>query len=233
MDKLFEGDYIGYACESLRSRIREVASKLEFEKFHTNATQMLASSLFANHNVTITRAKKQEVEEVVGVLFSKFNFLVFELDVKNITPKDPQIAELLDQSIKSSMKILCKKLNENAEFEAAKEKLESDAEIARLNGNLIEIENANYCKEELEKAKISGAARIENTKATVQADELLENSQIEMSIAQMQEQMELLKGPSGLKYIEFVKALSLNRNVNNVTVVPSGVSTLYVPWKQQ
>lgn len=63
---------------------------------------------------------------------------------------------MLDESIKSSMKILCRKLNDNAETEAEKEKIESESEISRLQGNLIEIQNANYSKETLEKAKIEG-----------------------------------------------------------------------------
>jgi len=64
-----------------------------------------------------------------------------------------KIASLLDQSIKSSMQILCSKLSDSAESEAEKEKIESEAEIATLRKNLIELENSNLTKEVIEKNK--------------------------------------------------------------------------------
>jgi hypothetical protein len=33
--KVFAGDFIGYTCQSMRSRVREAASRHEFERFHT------------------------------------------------------------------------------------------------------------------------------------------------------------------------------------------------------
>jgi major vault protein len=230
--KFFEGDFIGYSCQSLRSRIREVASMNEFEKFHTSASQLMRERLFKDYKIQVKRESKTVEEEFRGRFFPEFNFLIFEMDVKRIHPVDNEIAALLDESIKSSMKILCRKLNDNAETEAEKEKIESESEIAKLQRNLIEIQSANYSKEVLEKAKIEGAALIERAKAEMEAEEMLERSRMELEIESMQKTMDLLKGASGAKYIEFVKAMSLGKNVNLVTVVPSDTKSLFMPSAQ-
>jgi len=179
--KLFEGDFIGYSCQSLRSRIREEASQHEFEKFHTEASQILRKKLFKSYDAD----GKAIQEAMFGRLFREFNFFIFELDVKKVTPVDKEIESLLDESIKASMKILCRKLNDSAETEAEKEKIDSEAEIARLERNLIEIQNTNYSKEVLEKAKIEGAAQIEAARAEMAAEEMIERSRMELEINAM------------------------------------------------
>lgn len=87
--KLFEGDFIGYACQSLRSRIREVAGSFEFEKFHTSASQLLRERLFK----TYSNLKKQDdsTDDTKGRFFTEFNLLIFELDVKRIRPVDREV----------------------------------------------------------------------------------------------------------------------------------------------
>jgi len=230
--KIFGSDFIGYSCQSLRSRIREEASHHDFEKFHTSAAQTLREKLFKDYSIPITLNGKEQTETCHGRFFREFSFLVFELDVKEISPVDEEIAHLLDQSIKSSMQILCSKLSDSAENEAEKEKIESEAEIAQLRKNLIELENSNLTKEVIEKAKIEGKALIEKAKAESTAEQLIEESKTTMKIEEMKSTMNLLKGTKGDKYLQYVKVMSLHKNVSNAYVVPNDTKTLFLPGTQ-
>lgn len=130
------------------------------------------------------------------------------------------------------MNILCMKLHDNAQNEAEKERIESETEIEELRRNLIEIENANLAKETIEKAKIDGKAMIEKAKAERQAMELLEKSKLDMEIESIKATVALLKGSKGDKYLEYVKAKNLHKNVNSACIIPSDTKTLFLPGAQ-
>ncbi len=218
--KLFTGDFIGYACQSLRSRVRGAASMRTFEEFHTSSAEILRASIFKNAVVPLTVDGKKVTQEHYGRFFPEFNFLIFELDVKSVSAADAEIEELLDESIKSSMNIMVDKLRSQSEFQQQKEKIQSETEIAKLKRNLIEIENANLTKEKVEKAKIDGLSLIETAKAERDAAALLENASVEIDLQQMRQQIEMLKGHTGQKYIDYLKATTLHENVKYATVLP-------------
>lgn len=41
--------------------------------------------------------------------------------------------------------------------------------------------------------------------------------------------MALLKGPKGDRYVEYVKAISLHKNVSSATIIPQDTKTLVLP----
>jgi hypothetical protein len=41
--------------------------------------------------------------------------------------------------------------------------------------------------------------------------------------------MALLKGPKGDRYVEYVKAMSLHKNVSSATIIPQDTKTLVLP----
>jgi hypothetical protein len=151
------------------------------------------------------------------------------LDVKEIKPVDEEIERLLDQSIKTSMTIMCAKLNDSAETASEKDRIVSMAEVEQLKRELINIENANYVKEQIETARIEGGALIAKARAEKDADELLIKARHEVELDNMRRTIELLNGPGGDAYLEFVKVQALHKNVDHVTMVPSDTKSLFIP----
>ncbi|KAL0484707.1 major vault protein [Acrasis kona] len=225
--KVFHGDFIGYSCQSMRSRIREQASTHDFESFHTSSSTILRSALFKDYEFTNKNNNSKQVH--YGRFFSEFNFLVFSLDVKQVKPVDSELALLLDESIKSSMKIMCKKLNDSAEFAAEKERIENETEVAKLRKSLIEIEIGNYKKEVIEKARIEGSRLLEEATAEASASGHQKRNKLKLELENMKNVIDMLQGPDGDVYIEYAKVKNLGRNVQSATFVPSDVKTLIIP----
>jgi major vault protein len=229
LHKIFLGDFIGYSCQSLRSRIRETSSQYNFEKFHIDSAKILRKSIFKNYSIPFVFEGKNDTFEGFGRLFDEMNFFIFELDVKEIIPVDQEIKSLLEESIKSNMTILCSKLSESASNEQEKEKILQECEIESLKHSLIKLENENLTSEILEKEKINGNALIEKAKAEKEAFEILQKSKNDLEVQTMKETMNLLKGKEGERYLEYMKIMSLNSNVQELTVVPSTVQILSSP----
>jgi len=93
-------------------KIREAAAFLTFEQLHTGTVSVLRKSLFSD--VTV------KGKQYFGYLFKEVDLLISEVDVKNIEPINKEISDLLNQSIKSNMKILCNKMEQMANHDAKK-----------------------------------------------------------------------------------------------------------------
>eukprot|EP01080_Neovahlkampfia_damariscottae_P003362 gene3362-5909_t len=226
LDKMFMGDFVGYSCQSLRSRVRETSSQHNFEEFHTGAAKILRKSIFKKYSIPTVFEGKKETFEGIGRFFEEMQFFIFELDVKEIIPVDAEIASLLEESIKSNMTILCSKLSDTAQNEQEKERLLQECEIEELKHGLIKLENENLTNEILEKEKIQGDALIEKAKAEKEANEILLKSQNSLEIQTMKDKIELLKGTEGERYLEFMKISSINKNVRELNVIPSSIQKL-------
>ena len=220
------GDFVGYTCQSLRSRVRESSSQQNFEEFHTGAAKILRKSIFKKYSIPFTFEGKKDTFEGIGRFFEEMQFFIFELDVKEIIPVDEEIASLLEESIKSNMTILCSKLSDTAMNEQEKERLLQECEIEELKHSLIKLENENLTNEILEKEKIQGNALIEKAKAEKEANEILQKSKNQMEIKTMKDTIDLLKGKEGERYLEFVKISSINKNVQELNVLPSSIQKL-------
>lgn len=226
LEKVFASDFVGYSCQSMRSRIREEAAGHNFEDFHTASAQILRSKLFKEYNI---KNSKQEERSLTGRYFPEFSFLIFELDVREVTPVDEEIASLLNESIKSNMKTLCTKLENSAKLQEEKERIESQVEISKLRKSLIEIENSNFYKQTIEKAKVEGQALIEQAKAEKEAQEMTTKGKDELYLAEARRMIELLESEEGNAYLEYIKASNLHKNVSQACVVPSDLKTLFLP----
>jgi len=49
----------------------------------------------------------------------------------------------------------------------------------------------------------------------------------------MKDTMNLLKGSSGDRYLEYVKVMSLHNNVRELNIIPSSTQKLYLKGSQQ
>lgn len=85
-------DFIGYACNTLCSEIREEAARHVFEEFHNNTAHLIQKVLFKEHVVKYDSGKE---EKVFGLYFPENKFLVSEVDVKSVVPANPEINQLL------------------------------------------------------------------------------------------------------------------------------------------
>jgi len=115
-------DFIGYCCNTLCSRIREEAASHNFEEFHNRTVEILRISLFKENEISDSKGNKQKYQ---GLFFSEINLLISEIDIKNIEPTNQEISKLLNESIKSNMRLVCSKLEQEANLEAKKIKYQS------------------------------------------------------------------------------------------------------------
>lgn len=74
-------DFIGYACTTLCSRIREEAAKFTFEEFHGKTVGLIRKCMFQDHDVAIGKSGKRV--KAHGLLFEEQKLLISEVDVKD------------------------------------------------------------------------------------------------------------------------------------------------------
>lgn len=201
-------DFIGYSCSTLCSRIREGAASFTFEQFQKGTVGNLRKLLFKKQSFTYASGKTVEVE---GYLFKEIGLLISEVDVKKVEPVNKDINDLLNQSIKGNMKIVCNKMQQKATLDAKKVAISAKKEIGKLNEKLISIKNENYSLETIEKAKISGQALVERAKAQKEAAEIKEVSEIENQKLKIESILKLLSTPEGSKYLELQKIKNFSK----------------------
>ncbi|HME55708.1 MAG TPA: SPFH domain-containing protein [Candidatus Lokiarchaeia archaeon] len=207
-------DMIGFATETMAGMIREEAAKHNFEQFHSDATQIIKDVIFNQHGITIT---DDDGEQHKSYVFAENGFEIFDIDVKNVTPEDPDIAAKLNAAISQNMDIYVRKIQQTAELEAQQKLIDGKMTIERARADLIALEQENRRTEEIGKAQIEAdAIRI---KKAVEA---------EAEAAKISKIIEVLQSPDA--YIRLQQVLSF-KNVEKTVVVPTD-SRLFVPIGQ-
>ncbi len=201
-------DFVGYICNTLCSKIREEAAKYLFEEFHTNTVAIIRKSLFRDVELVHEDGVKENAH---GLLFDEIKLLISEVDVKSVDPSNPEINRLLNQSIKSNMRIVCQKLELEASLNAQKESIKEEANIQKLRESFIDIQNENFSLDKVEKAKIEGAALIEEAKAKKEAHVLKETAKLHTQLYKMQKTIELLDSEAGDRYLEYLKVMNMKK----------------------
>ena len=217
-------DFIGYICNTLCSRVRELAAIFTFEQFHTGTVGLIRKHLFTDNKVMV--GKEERI--VNGIYFDEIKLLVSEFDVREVSPVNSQINDLLNQSIKSNMKIVCNKMETEASREAQKEQLKAEAEIQKLREELIGIENENLMIETLEEAKINSQVIAEQTKANITVQEYTHSTDAKIELDHMKGMIELLSSEQGKKYLALKKAQLLT-SIPEQTWYLNNDSTLNLP----
>ena len=202
-------DFIGFATETMAGLIREEAAQHNFEKFHSDATQIIKDVIFKKHG------SSESGEEADSYVFEENGFEIFGIDVKNITPEDPEIAAKLNAAISQNMDIYVKKIQQTAELEAQRKLIEGKMDIEKARSDLIALEQENRRAEQLGQANIEAEAVRVRTTAEAEA----EASKISKIIASL--------GDNPDRYIRLQQVLSF-KNVSKTVVVPTD-SKLFVP----
>ncbi|RKG78953.1 hypothetical protein D7W79_11565 [Corallococcus exercitus] len=166
-------DFIGYVCENLASRIRQVAAENEFETFHKNASVLIRRAIFGMDDAG--RARKDR-------LFSENQLRIIDIDIKDIAPVDEKTALKLREAIDTNIQIQLDASRQEAQAAAELKRIRSEeekqlADIASHRKSeaerqsLIELQNRNHQLETLSRAKVEAEAQLE--RARVESEEAL------------------------------------------------------------
>lgn len=224
LEKVFSlHDFIGYICQSLCSAVREIAGRHNFESFHSKPVSILREALFQKHRLVNSEGV---VRTVSGLLFEEASLLVSEIDVKEIKPMNQEMSNLLNESIKANMMIVCQKLEQQANLAAQKEQVQSREKIERIRQRLIEIKNLNHHLETMHRTKVEGQALEIKGKAQKDVLILKTGTSKEVELDGMRRTMELLGRPQGQMYVELLKAQKFAEVPQEWFVASSSTATL-------
>jgi len=201
-------DFIGYSCTTLCSRIREEAAQYTFEEFHGKTVGLIRKAVFKDNTVTDSKGVTTTHH---GLYFDEIKLLISEVDVKDVAPVNEEINNLLNQSIKSNMVIVCRRMEQEANLKSQKEKICALAEIQKLREGLIDIQNQNMSLERIEKAKIEGQVEITKAKAQKDAEEAQKSFVNGLQLGRMKQIIGLLNGEGGDKYLDLLRSENVGK----------------------
>jgi major vault protein len=161
-------DFVGYVCENLASRIRQVAAENDFEEFHKGASTLIRRAVFG-----VDEAGKPRKER----LFAENQLRIIDIDIKDISPVDENTAQKLHEAIDTNIQI---------QLDASKQEAEAQAELKRIKSEeekqLADIESRKKAEEQ-RKALIELENRNRQLgligQARTEAEALRERAQIE------------------------------------------------------
>jgi major vault protein len=128
------GDFVGYVCENLASRIRQVAAENDFETFHKGASTLIRRAVFGMDEAGRPRKER---------LFSENQLRIIDIDIKDIAPVDEKTAQKLHEAIDTNIQI---------QLDASKQEAEAQAELKRIKSEeekqLADIESKKKAEEQ-------------------------------------------------------------------------------------
>ncbi len=205
-------DFIGLATETMAGLIREEAANYNFEDFHSKAAEIVKKAIFG---------------EKESYIFEENGFEIFGIDIKHVCPDDPEIAQQLNNAIKSNMDVYVKKIQQTAELEAERQLIQGKTEIEKSRASLIELEQENLKAKELGIAKITAEAEIEKAKGIAEAIKIKKAAENLSESEKITKIIEALNEKGGDAYIRLQQVLSF-MNVDKTVIVPTD-SKLFVP----
>lgn len=184
-------DFIGYVCENLASRIRQVAAENDFETFHKNASNLIRRAIFG-----VDDAGKPRKERVFG----ENQLRIIDIDIKDIAPVDDKTALKLREAIDTNIQIQLDASKQEAQAAAELKRIKSEEQkqLADIESHkkaeadrqaLIELQNKNHQLATLSAAKVEAEAQLE--KARVESDEQLARAEAEARASKIRTDAEL------------------------------------------
>ncbi|RKH11877.1 hypothetical protein D7V97_10050 [Corallococcus sp. CA053C] len=184
-------DFIGYVCENLASRIRQVAAENEFETFHKNASVLIRRAIFGMDDAGHARKDR---------LFSENQLRIIDIDIKDIAPVDEKTALKLREAIDTNIQIQLDASRQEAQATAELKRIRSEEEkqLADISSHrkseaerqsLIELQNRNHQLETLSRAKVEAEAQLE--KARVESEEALARAESDARASRIRSEAEL------------------------------------------
>jgi major vault protein len=213
-EKIFAvADFIGFATETMAGMIREEAAKHNFEDFHSMAAELIKTTVFSKGGGSF--------------VFEENGFEIFGIDIKKIAPEDAEIAQQLNEAIKSNMEVYVNKIQQQAKLEAERELVQGKIAIEQSKGELIALEQTNIRANDLGLAKIEAESTIERARGQAEAIKIKKRAENDEEIAKIKNSIEVLKQEGSESYIKLQQVLSF-ANVDKTIVVPTD-SKLFIP----
>ena len=184
-------DFIGYVCENLASRIRQVAAENDFETFHKNASMLIRRAIFGLDDAG--KARKERV-------FSENQLRIIDIDIKDIAPVDDKTALKLREAIDTNIQIQLDASRQEAQAAAELKRIRSEEEkqLADISSHrkseaerqsLIELQNRNHQLATISHAKVEAEAQLE--RARVESEEALARAEAEARASRIRTEAEL------------------------------------------
>jgi len=215
-EKLFTlKDFIGFTAQTLSSEIREEAAKHTFEKFHSEACELVKKALFKDSS---------------SRLFSENGLEIFGVDVEGITPEDREIQNKLADAIKTNVDIYTKRVKEEASLESERRLIDGRSKNEEVRKKLIKLEIANERLKVIENAKTQSQATREEASGEAEAIKIKSEAERVAETTLLQNISEILNTPGGSMYIELERARLLK--LTDKVIVPTD-SKLYLGVSRQ
>ncbi|PTL82625.1 hypothetical protein [Vitiosangium sp. GDMCC 1.1324] len=184
-------DFIGYVCENLASRIRQVAAENDFETFHKNASVLIRRAIFG-----VDESGKARKDR----LFSENQLRIIDIDIKDIAPVDDKTALKLREAIDTNIQIQLDASKQEAQAAAELKRIRSEEEkqLADISSHrkseaerqsLIELQNRNNQLATISHAKVEAEAQLE--RARVESEEALARAEAEARASRIRTEAEL------------------------------------------
>lgn len=167
-------DPIGFAAQALSSEIREVAAQHGFEAFHSGAASIIKSALFGTSDKRV---------------FAENGFAVLGVDVESVVPVDPEIAAKLTATIKTTVDIVTRRQQQEAELESERRLIDGRARNEEARQGLLDLQIANARKEKVEAARTEAEALA--LKAKAEAETILTRAEAEAKADRKRRQVEV------------------------------------------
>ncbi len=213
-NKLFAvSDFIGLATQTMAGIIRDKSAKYDFEELHSKAMTIIKKAIFGEND---------------SFIFEENGFEIFDIDIKEIIPKDCEIAQKMNDAIKANMQIYVNKMEQNAQIEADKLKIEGMKDLEEKRRELLEIEHANKKAEEMLKTDIKVEKIRRLAEAEAEAIKIKKDSETEAEIRKIKDIIAAID-KNGTNYLKLQQILSLE-SIKKIAIVPTD-SQMFLPIK--
>lgn len=191
-EKLFTlKDFIGFTAQTLSSEIREEAAKHTFEKFHSEACELVKKALF---------------KDSPSRIFSENGLEIFGVDVEGITPEDKEIQNKLADAIKTNVDIYTRRVQEEASLESERRLIDGRSKNEEARKKLIRLEISNERLKVTEHAKTQSEATREKARGEADAIKIKSEAERGAETTLLLEISNILNTPGGRTYIELERA---------------------------
>jgi len=224
MTRMFNGDFIGYMCQSMRSRIRSLASQVPYEHFVKDTANLIKNGSKDSGVKGVFR--HYERLNKTGREYEEYSLFIEETDVKSVVASEPKIRDLLREAQNTNQLIALRKMKEQENTKIEMANLDSEIEAAKRQLDFVKAQNKSYAATEEAKLALE-TQKLEQQTELELAKRELEKEAISNEIASQKRLVSLFKSPSAANYIEMMKAQNLD-TVETITVIPSGITKFNV-----
>lgn len=198
-------DFVGFAAQTLSSEIREAAAQHDFERFHSGAALIVKQAIFGTNTERV---------------FEQNGLVILGVDVESVTPDDKEIATKLTQTIKTTVDIVTRRQQEEAQLESERRlisgKVKNEEERKRLIA--LEVENDRTKLLEMTRAKVD-AQKLESdaeadairtrADAEAEAERKKRTATADVAAQALRDRAEVFAGPGGEQLIALERASAL------------------------